>query len=492
MGRFCINDQFWASGSMMVRLATALAAVLSLTVAARGERTVLLESNRSAWEMRLQLAERAQLSLDIGYYIVEDDCTSHVFLESLIAAAHRGVRVRLIVDAISSDIDGTALRQMLAAGVQVKQYHSLRAVKPLTWSRRMHEKILIRDGFEMIVGSRNIEDAYFGISRERANYLDLDLYVMGPVVEHANQYYQCLWESDEVRCLTPANEFLLSRVRTRLCDLRDDESVSGQSSCGPCRRCTVDDVDTMRDCWQRIALLTCEALPDRPEHEPQQVQCVRFLHDPPSKNSRTGGTRESLYAILEGAQESIVLQSPYVIPDGQLGEILCRAARRGVCVFVLTNSLETTDNVLAYAAFSREAPDCIRAGARFWVLTGPEALHAKSFVVDGYVGCVTSFNFDSRSAFLNTELATVVCDEAFAGQLLDAMARNFADADTLELDGSRLTVRPQPSSVSAAHQRQWRVARTVEAVNRVPGMNRLSERSLRFLQGLSRLLQRQL
>jgi phosphatidylserine/phosphatidylglycerophosphate/cardiolipin synthase-like enzyme len=230
----------------------------------------------------------------------------------------------------------------------------------------------------------------------------------------------------------------------------------------------------------------------RPEHDELSVRCVRLLHDPEGQKSKHAGVRPVLYEILDNAQRSIVLQSPYIIPGQELGEILRRAARRGVCVRILTNSLPSTNRVLAYSAFSREAPECARAGVRFWEYGGPKCLHAKSFVVDGRIACIASFNFDSRSEKLNTELATLVCDEVFATELLAAMDRNFCEAYPMRLEGRELVSSPELEAADPARTRQSRVYGSVWNVNRLPGLSRVSEPGLRFLQGLSRLIQRQL
>jgi phosphatidylserine/phosphatidylglycerophosphate/cardiolipin synthase-like enzyme len=148
--------------------------------------------------------------------------------------------------------------------------------------------------------------------------------------------------------------------------------------------------------------------------------------------------------------------------------------------------------MLAYSAFSREAPECARAGIQFWEYGGPKCLHAKSFVVDGRIGCITSFNFDARSAFLNTELATIVYDEYFAMRLLESMARNFNEAYPMELHGLRLVSSPELTAADAVRTRQSRLYGSVSTLNRVPGVSRVSEGGFRFLQGISRLIQRQL
>ncbi len=450
----------------------------------------LLENDRSAIEARVQLIEQAEKSLDVTYYIVANDCLSELFVDSLISAAQSGVCVRLIVDAMAQDIEPGSLSRLLAHGVHVREYHPVCVAKPQTWSRRMHDKVLIRDGIEMVVGSRNIEDAHFGISVVKRNYVDLDLYVSGPAVQHACVYYECLWDSCEVADAQPSSGGLLLH-RSVTAETGKDSAVVARHLSSP-HRSSLYEVMNPEPCSTRRLRLFDGSGDLRPEHEMLSAPAVSFVHDFNGKKSPRAGTTPVLYGILDNAQESIVLQSPYFIPQGELGEILRRAACRGVSVHILTNSLNTTDQVLAYAEFSRVSGKYANMGIHFWEFAGPQCLHAKSFVVDGHITCITSFNFDSRSARLNTELATIVDDEQFAGEVLEAMARNFANADPQGSDGVRLMNSEAFAGVDPARIREFQIARGLSTLTVVPGTRQVFTGTSRFLRGVARLIRRQL
>jgi phosphatidylserine/phosphatidylglycerophosphate/cardiolipin synthase-like enzyme len=487
----CSRLQRAGRAALPVFFAACVAAVLLTCDTLFADDIRLLESDRSAIEARVQLIEQAEKSLDITYYIVANDCLSELFVDSLISAAQRGVCVRLIVDAIAQDIEPRSLGRLLAAGVCVREYHPVCVAKPQTWSRRMHDKVLIRDGAEMVVGSRNIEDAHFGISVVKRNYVDLDLYVSGPAVDHACVYYQCLWDSCEVADAQPSSSGLLLH-RSVTAETGKDSAVVVARHRGSLHRSSLYEVMNPEPCSTRRLRLFDGSGDPRPEHEMLSTPAVSFVHDFNGKKSSRIGTTPVLHGILDSAQESIVLQSPYFIPQGELGEILRRAACRGVSIHILTNSLSTTDQVLAYAEFSRVSGRYANRGIHFWEFAGPQCLHAKSFVVDGHITCITSFNFDSRSARLNTELATIVDDEQFAGEVLEAMARNFANADPQGNDGVRLMNSEAFAGVDPARIREFQIARGLSTLTVVLGTGQVFTGTSRFLRGVARLIRRQL
>jgi hypothetical protein len=153
-----------------------------------------------------------------------------------------------------------------------------------------------------------------------------------------------------------------------------------------------------------------------------------FFCDPYGRKDGGGNARQSVYRILESAQHWIVMETPYFVPSGELGRILEDALCRGVQVCILTNSWETTDYPVIYAGYRNVIGRYERMGAEVWEYSGPRTLHAKSLVVDGRVACVTSFNFDPRSAHLDTQVGVAVCDPQVAGCLLGILERHFAQA----------------------------------------------------------------
>jgi putative cardiolipin synthase len=150
------------------------------------------------------LAEVAQRSLDIQYYIWHEDTTGKVLAASVLHAAERGVRVRLLLDDIGTAADD---RQLLALdshpNIEVRLFNPIaaRSTKLLGFladfsrtNRRMHNKSFTADNQAMIVGGRNIGDEYFE-ARPDIEFADLDLLAIGPVVGEVSGHFDAYWNS---------------------------------------------------------------------------------------------------------------------------------------------------------------------------------------------------------------------------------------------------------------------------------------------------------
>ena len=164
----------------------------------------LLSQGREAFIARLALADLAERSLDMQYYVWEGDTTGRIIVEHVMKAANRGVRVRLLVDDPfykASD----SVKASLDAHPNVE----IRLFNPLTnrrWSildfifdfgrvnRRMHNKLMVVDNAAAIVGGRNIGDIYYGVNTI-ANYRDLDVLAVGPVVRDLSAVFDRYWNS---------------------------------------------------------------------------------------------------------------------------------------------------------------------------------------------------------------------------------------------------------------------------------------------------------
>ncbi|MFC6978166.1 phospholipase D-like domain-containing protein [Microbulbifer taiwanensis] len=143
---------------------------------------------------------------------------------------------------------------------------------------------------------------------------------------------------------------------------------------------------------------------------------------------------------------------PYLLPGDDYLQRLIAAARRGVEVQILTNSLASTDVVLVHGAYRKYRKPLLEAGIQLyemssdlkykldnWSGESKSLLHAKAYIVDGQWLYVGSFNLDHRSILLNTELGLVI----HSPQLATAIAENFSanvrsNAYTLELHGDKI------------------------------------------------------
>jgi putative cardiolipin synthase len=162
----------------------------------------LLTQSENALLSRIALADHAQRSIDLQYYIFNNDATGRLVMQHLVAAADRGVRVRLLIDDINLRDEIDVLNALNAhANIKVRLFNPFKTRDPSSASkalqfvmdarrlnRRMHNKSFIVDNNVAVVGGRNIGDGYFSVSKD-LHFRDLDLIAIGPVVREASDAF---------------------------------------------------------------------------------------------------------------------------------------------------------------------------------------------------------------------------------------------------------------------------------------------------------------
>ena len=167
----------------------------------------MLSSNLDAFAARALSARGAGRSLDLIYYIWKRDLTGRLLMAEAVAAADRGVRVRLLLDDIGAGSHDPSLLALDAHPlIEVRLFNPTRAragnlrrgiemvLRAFSITRRMHNKAWIADGRVAIVGGRNVGDEYFGAG-ERTFFRDLDLLALGPVVDQTEGMFDAYWNS---------------------------------------------------------------------------------------------------------------------------------------------------------------------------------------------------------------------------------------------------------------------------------------------------------
>lgn len=392
-----------------MRLRTALA-VLLVVVASTSSADVfrVLDDPREAVQARVDIIQQSQREVHALYFLARNDRIALGALALLRDARRRGVgSVRLIVDANFSHIPKAVLAHLRDEGVEVRVYHPMTLRHPNWIFRRMHEKVVVVDGERYITGGRNLAEAYFGLAKK--NYVDRDVYVEGASAADANLHFEKVWTSSNVADL---------RVRV---SAREKERAAEKLT------------NVLRD-LEHSGIVALNTGSNWSEGR-KDVGEVRFLHDPQRAD---GGPRVGvrLAEILEAAEKSIVIESPYLVPSKALRDLLERKVKEGVEVTVLTNSLRSCDGVLPQAGYLKYRRRLVRAGIDVREYKGPDMLHAKSAVIDGRVVAVGSYNLDNRSQNLDTEVVCVAVDEEVARELLASMEEHMKNAWTIR--GARL------------------------------------------------------
>lgn len=417
----------------------------------------LLEKSTDALMSRLWLIDQAHHSIDLQYFIFENDATGRLVAQRLLAAADRGVRVRLLLDDVSIRHEDRLLGALNAhPHIEVRVFNAFRTRDPSTPSkllqfavegrrlnRRMHNKSMIVDGCVAVIGGRNIGDEYFDARADESNFRDLDLVAIGPVVAQAARAFDAYWNSD---VSWPLDAYRTTR------DDKADLATLRPELIGAVR--TFAQSDYAQAVMQE---LPHGATGDRPGRwlwgdgtlladSPQKVKAD---HDEPQL--RIG---PKLKQTIDGAQSELLLVSPYMVPSERGVRYLTGLVHRGVTVRVLTNSLASTDEPAAEAGYADKRRGLLKGGVQLYELqptpgepqpptargrsSGLSSLHAKAIVIDRRFVFVGSMNLDPRSKLLNTEMGVLVECPALAAQVAQffAQASNPSNAFHVQLDGA--------------------------------------------------------
>jgi putative cardiolipin synthase len=432
-----------------------------------------LSGGREALAARVVLADAAERSLDIQYYIWRNDRSGTFMFDAIRRAADRGVRVRLLLDD-----NGTAGQDSILWALDRHPLIEVRLFNPFVQrnarligyltdfsrlNRRMHNKSFTADNQATIIGGRNIGDEYFDATDDRA-FADLDVLAVGAIVDQVSTTFDRYWSSESAfpvdRLLQPSSEEEVSGLLERV----------AQAPAGPGYLEYTEAVQKtvfLRDLFEgRLGLEWAE---------------TRMVSDDPGKvlgkTPPPAPLPERMDKLFGQPRQVLELVSPYFVPLQEGVDYLVGLARSGVQVRVLTNSLAATDVVAVHAGYARWRKDLLAAGVSIHEYkplaptpkSGAEAdsrsarrteraaggigrdragglagsmggsgiwrrggayggsgssLHAKTFTVDRSRVVIGSFNFDPRSLNLNTELGFVIDSAAIASAVDDAYTRN--------------------------------------------------------------------
>jgi cardiolipin synthase len=306
------------------------------------------------------------------FYIFADDSATAPVIAALGRAVRRGVRCRVLADAIGSRPGLRTLRPKLTAlGVAV---HEMLPVSLLPWRKarvdlRNHRKIAVIDGWVGYTGSQNLVAAGF---KEGLAYEDLMVRVTGPVVLELQYIFAADWFLETSEVLDSETEF-------------PSPEITGSTP--------------------------AQALPSGPGFPTQNNQRL-------------------FVALVHGARKQVVLTTPYFIPDEPLLQAMQTAAMRGVEVHLVVS--DKADQAIVSLAQKSYYEELLEAGIQVH-LYHKCFLHAKHLSVDDAVCVIGTSNLDIRSFALNAEVMLMIYDSGVAAQLATEQKRYFANSSLLTL-----------------------------------------------------------
>ncbi len=399
------------------------------------------------------LADMAERSLDIQYYLFHDDLVGGIIAYKLLQAADRGVRVRILLDDMGlEDRDRQVAQLDKHPNIEIRVFNPftrglMRSVQFLTRfgsvTRRMHNKTFIADNSAAIVGGRNIGNEYFGNDPD-LSFGDLDVMTIGMVVRDISVSFDQYW-----------NSALSYPVSSLADEMDDDEMDDGEvadirthwsqqwekekdSEYGKALRNST----LAREIGDNTVTLewgTATILADKPEKISSEEQEISFYLAP------------QLVKYLEKTKHDLIILSAYFVPGKKGVAFLRSLVKKGVRVRILTNSLSSNDVILVHAGYARYRRDLLRAGVELYEVdkdmtrqqrkdkkgrggsSGKASLHAKTFIMDQSRMFISSFNFDPRSIMENTEIGIMIDSPGLARPMAEEFDKKI-DQTTFKLE----------------------------------------------------------
>ncbi|MGR5192385.1 phospholipase D family protein [Vibrio rotiferianus] len=373
-----------------------------------------LNQGNDALLARIALIESAEKSIDLQYYIYRNDETSQLITWRLYEAAQRGVRVRLLLDDMQKRNDAGMAELNAHPNIEIRLFnpHHYRDARVFALAsdfgrlnRRMHNKSLISDSVSAIVGGRNIGNEYFSFE-SNVEFGDFDVMLFGEVVTQTADQFDLYWNSlyaVPMEWIVPnSNKVVDDEIQVQVKKL----GLEAKFSAGRYNFKKLDLYEKLQQGQLKLYWGQGDVWFDLPDKiETQESQLVANLGE-----------------LLESVEDSFVLISPYFVPTESGTKALIKAAKRGIDITIVTNSLASNDVFAVHGWYAKYREDLVKAGIKLWEvkasakikskwsLTGSSraSLHAKAMMIDGKTLFVGSMNWDPRSAELNTEMAVVI------------------------------------------------------------------------------------
>lgn len=413
------------------------------------ERTgvLLQESGWDALAQRLALIEMAEHSIDIQYYIWNSDKSGKYLAKRLIAAADRGVKIRVMLDDINlNSREGLLAELDLHSHIEIRIYNPIPSrsgfVKWLNvlsdfsrLNRRMHNKSFTVDGVISIVGGRNIGDEYFDLSDD-INFRDRDVLAVGQVVTDIQTSFIKYWNSGwsyPVKLLTDNISSDLSEFAAVAAPRYKNYPALPEGN--------TNANHFLSDLMDEMTWVKAHFISDRP------VPIDADITNEPK------ATAKLLAKLAKQSKQKILFESAYLIFDDRQLTLYRELTRDGVQIKALTNSMVSNDLVTNHSGYAGRRYDMLDNGIQLFELkpetnlcgqstrdivkcapTTAYGLHAKSAVFDSKVAVIGSFNFNLRSTYLNTESLLIIENQSVAEKLADNIEQAMNEDNSWRLN----------------------------------------------------------
>ncbi|MEJ7800838.1 MAG: phospholipase D-like domain-containing protein, partial [Ilumatobacter sp.] len=316
----------------------------------------------------------AERSIDLLTFVYWSGDIGVQFADAIARAAQRGVRVRVLLDALGAKpVEARLVERMRDAGATVRFFRPPDPLHPLRANHRTHRKVMVCDETVAFTGGVGIADEWMGDGQTDGCWRDTHVRLTGPAVNGLRAAFLDNWIETEPAMFDAEIDRFPELERPGTADV---QVILGTAAPG----------------WNSISM--------------------------------------TVRALVDLATERIRITTAYFAPDDDIAGRLAQAAGRGVTIEILLPG-PGADKRFVQLAGEERYTELLEHGIKIWNYC-PSMLHAKVMTIDGSVGVIGSANFNHRSTSLDDEVNLVVFDEAFARLLDDDFDDDLKRSEEIE------------------------------------------------------------
>ena len=387
------------------------------------ERIVCVDDNLDALLWRLKVINTATETLDFATFSFNDDRSGRDIMAALNNAANRGVKIRMVIDGLSTFLylRNSDYFNVLASNenVTVKHYNPINFLKPWRFNYRMHDKYIIADDDVYMLGGRNTKNLSIGNYQEEKD-IDRDVVV----------YNQ-----------SPHSNDSLHQVKNYFNNIWNENCTKVYKAKGRNKKITEDSIAHLKMYYENLK----EDFPSCFEpidwiNETMAVNSIYLLSNPIHNGNKKPLLWANLNQIIRSGKD-IIIQTPYIMCNKMmygdlraLNDPLKDGSKRNVRI--VTNSVENGANIMGCADYLNQKKKIRGLGHAVYEYNGDHSSHAKTVLIDDNISVIGSFNYDMRSAYIDTELMLVIDSPELNKYLRDINIDNMKQSRCVKSDGS--------------------------------------------------------
>lgn len=405
-----------------------------------GDRACVIEDNVDALTLRLRMIHQAKHRIVLSTFDFHSDESGKDVIAALLGAARRGVKVQVLVDGFSAlqHMDGNEYFYALSSekNVEVKIYNRLNLLMPWKSMGRLHDKYLMVDENQYLLGGRNTYDYFLGDNGYKNYDRDVLVYTDRPEADSSihqlEDYFESVWN------LAVCKDF-------------------GDTSFRVSKK---DTANARKELDRRYKTLLKEEpqIKEKPDYQSMTFETnkITLLSNPTHVYAKEPIVFYDLVELMKTTNKQISIHTPYIICNDWMYDSFASVCDANRNVSLMTNSVANNGNPFGASDYKKNKDRLLKTGLQVHEYEGGVSYHGKSMAIGDELAVVGSFNMDMRSTYLDTELMLVIDSKDVTKQLRGYMGR-YEKASVLALPDGTYKVPKGVTRQKISKKREWRV-----------------------------------